>query len=169
MLVNPMTAFRHLHRTLAVDPSSKGFGFAVLENPKQLVDWGLARIRTGGDRQYGVRFTSLLKRCSPSLVVLEDIGAKRVAQSAGRRIDLFTSIASEHGIAVIHLSRQRIAQSFGVDRATKYDVAILIAHIFPELEFRLPSARKPWTSEDERMNIFDAIALGVAASELLSE
>ena len=36
---------------------------------------------------------------------------------------------------------------------------------FPELEKRLPRVRKPWMSEDERMSIFDAVALAIAHSQ----
>jgi hypothetical protein len=38
----------------------------------------------------------------------------------------------------------------------------IIAKRFPEeLGSRLPPERKPWMSEDSRMNIFDAVALAL--------
>ena len=30
-----------MKRVVAIDPITKGFGFAVLDGPKLLVDWGL--------------------------------------------------------------------------------------------------------------------------------
>ena len=35
--------------------------------------------------------------------------------------------------------------------------------MFPEIKRQAPPKRKPWMSEDERMNLFDAVALGVTA------
>ena len=39
----PRAAAPHV-RTLAVDPSPRGFGFAVLEGPTHLLDWGVAEL-----------------------------------------------------------------------------------------------------------------------------
>jgi hypothetical protein len=49
-------------------------------------------------------------------------------------------------------------------RRNKDQIARLIVTRFPELAPRLPPERKPWTSEDTRMAIFDAAAFALAAS-----
>jgi hypothetical protein len=46
--------------------------------------------------------------------------------------------------------------------SNKYEVASALALQFPALASRLPPRRKCWQSEDYRMGIFDAAALGVA-------
>jgi hypothetical protein len=46
--------------------------------------------------------------------------------------------------------------------SNKYEVASALAKQFPALASRLPPKRKIWQSEDYRMGIFDAAALGVA-------
>jgi hypothetical protein len=52
---------------------------------------------------------------------------------------------------------------FGGAGGTKHALAEIIAHRFPdELGFRLPPKRRPWMSEDSRMDIFDAVALVLA-------
>jgi len=33
-------------RVLAIDPSTRGFGFAVLEGPSRLIDWGVKETRS---------------------------------------------------------------------------------------------------------------------------
>ena len=43
----------------------------------------------------------------------------------------------------------------------KREIAQSIAQEIPELEPRLPPVRRIWMSEDARMNIFDAVALGM--------
>ncbi len=44
----------------------------------------------------------------------------------------------------------------------KYTIAVALTKQLPELAPRLPQVRKIWKSEDYRMSIFDAAALGVA-------
>ena len=34
-------------RVLAIDPYSNGFGFAVLEGPKRLIDYGIKKVGSG--------------------------------------------------------------------------------------------------------------------------
>ena len=46
--------------------------------------------------------------------------------------------------------------------STKQQVASFLAQMFSELAWKLPSPRKPWTSERANMAIFDAAALGVS-------
>ena len=54
-------------------------------------------------------------------------------------------------------------QLVGESRATKFAVARTLAEKFPtELGTRLPPKRRPWMSEDPRMDIFDAVGLAVA-------
>jgi hypothetical protein len=53
----------------------------------------------------------------------------------------------------------------GDQKGTKHDVAKVLAQKFPEeLGDRLPPKRKPWMSEDYRMDIFGAVALGITCS-----
>ncbi|HUZ92890.1 MAG TPA: hypothetical protein VNG29_02730 [Candidatus Paceibacterota bacterium] len=41
-------------------------------------------------------------------------------------------------------------------------IASAVAEQFPELLLILPPKRRPWQSEDYRMTIFDAAAVGIA-------
>ena len=38
-------------RVLAIDPSTRGFGFAVLEGPNRLIDWGVKETKTEQKRR----------------------------------------------------------------------------------------------------------------------
>jgi hypothetical protein len=66
-------------------------------------------------------------------------------------------------IRVILFTRQKVHRTFAPDsRGTKHGIAGILAERFPEeLGFRLPPKRRPWMSEDYRMAIFDAVALGL--------
>jgi len=50
----------------------------------------------------------------------------------------------------------------GDPKGTKQAMANTLAEMFPkELKSRLPPKRRPWMSEDPRMDIFDAVGLVV--------
>ena len=60
-------------------------------------------------------------------------------------------------------SRKQVSVVLSTDRAlSKHEIAEILAKRFPEeLGSRLPPKRRPWMSEDSRMDIFDAVAMGV--------
>jgi hypothetical protein len=61
------------------------------------------------------------------------------------------------------LSEQKLYQSFHpLGCKTRYEIASALGHIFPELAWKLPPAKRLWESEARRMAIFDAAALGLA-------
>ena len=64
-------------------------------------------------------------------------------------------------VSVASFSRDQVMKTFIADgQGTKHVLAEIIAKRFPEeLGSRLPPKRRPWMSEDYRMNIFDAVAL----------
>lgn len=153
-------------RIFALDPTTKGFGFVVFEMPFRLVEWGLARI--AGDKYAGAvaRFEMLLDRFRPDAVVLEDAAApgSRRNPRVRRLIDTLVKVARERGVKVATVARKAMLDHFAPDgeRATKHSVARRLTEFFPELAAHLPPPRKPWQTQDERMAIFDALALAVA-------
>src|SRR5215467_1326711 len=62
-------------RIFALDPTTKGFGYAILETPFRLVDWGLAHV--SGEKESGAiaRVEELLDQYRPDIVILEDPSA----------------------------------------------------------------------------------------------
>ena len=152
-------------RILALDPSTKGFGYVLFELPSRLVAWGLAHI--SGDKQAGalVRLAKLLDHSQPQAVVLEDTNAPGALRRHRVRalIGALAALARERGYEVCTVARQAVLDCFSSEkeRATKYSIAEDLARRFPELATKLPPHRKAWMSQDERMAIFDALALAV--------
>lgn len=152
-------------RLFAMDPTHKGFGYAVFELPFQLVEWGLARIT--GEKHAGAvaEFKKLLDRFRPDAVVLEDVDApgSRRRPRIRRLIESLVALARGRGIPVTTVARSAVLTCFssGEEQATKYSIAQRLVGHFPELAGQLPPPRKPWQSEDERMSVFDALALAV--------
>lgn len=155
----------HPIRIFSLDPTTKGFGYAVFELPFRLVEWGLAHI--AGDKYAGAvsRFEKLLDRFRPDVVVLEDATApgSRRNPRVRRLIDTLVKVARDRRVKVATVARRAMLEHFAPDgeRATKHSVARRLAEFFPELAPHLPPPRRPWQSQDERTAIFDALALAV--------
>ena len=146
----------------AVFPSAKGFGYAVFEGPTSLLDWGVKGARGGKKNSESLkRIRELLTFYRPDVVVLEDYeghGSRR-AKRIRTLINVLNAHAVEEGISTASFSRGQVRARFGV--IAKRQIAEAIVREFPELERRLPPVRKIWMSEDPRMSIFDAAALGM--------
>lgn len=160
----------HYARILGIDPSTRGFGFAVLEANGRLVDWGVAEVYSTNDKEFLNRIEAIIGRYSPAVVAVEDLETNtRRGERAKRRINALVGYAQLRNIQPAILSSSEVRSIFGVSKRTsKYDLATAIVSAFPELEAILPPKRKPWKSEDERMNIFDATGLALAGREELS-
>src|SRR5665647_2068604 len=59
-------------RVLSIDPTSRGFGFAVFEGSDRLIDWGVVRVRTGNQRLCINRIDRLIERYRPCTLVIEE-------------------------------------------------------------------------------------------------
>ncbi len=152
-------------RIFALDPTTKGFGYAVLETPFRLVDWDLAHV--SGEKNSGavIRFEVLLDQFRPDVVVLEDSAApgSRRRPRVRKLLGKLQETARTRGIAVHAIPRLAVIECFSsLDRrATKYSITEHLAETFPELAAKMPKRRKIYQSEDERMATFDALALAV--------
>lgn len=151
-------------RILGIAPSTRGFGFAVLEGEEELIDWGVKAIRR---REYKNedclrQIADLTDRYRPDVIVVENCHVKgsRRSPRIQKLIQGILVLASQRRIRSCRFSRVQVRKAFALSGTlTKYDRALEIAKRFPELAPRLPRRRKPWMSEDERMGIFDATAL----------
>lgn len=152
-------------RIFSVDPMTKGFGYAVLELPFRLVEWGITYITGDKHAAAVLHFEKLLTRFRPDAVVLEDASApgSRRHYRVRELIAALVKLARERGIAVYTVARTAVLTCFAPveGRATKHSIAKLLTAAFPELAAQLPPPRKPWESEHERMSVFNALALAM--------
>lgn len=153
-------------RILAVAPSARGFGFVVMEGERTIIECG-GRVAYGDkNAQSLAKLEKLLKSCRPGVLVLQDVEAKgsRRAPRIKTLIRQIKAAAGKLNIQVKLISGKQLRISLlGNSKGTKQEIAEMLAMQFPdELASRLPPKRKPWTSEDGRMDIFDAVAVAVA-------
>ena len=153
-------------RILAIAPTSRGFGYAVMEGPGRLIGFGNKSILKNKNTRTLVWSERFIRRYEPGVLVLPDVNATG-AHRAGRIKTLHKEIgalARKHQLKVklISGSKQR-ERLTGEVKGTKQAMAEMLAADFPnELQSRLPPKRRAWESEDPRMDIFDAMGLAVA-------
>ena len=149
-------------RIIAIDLRSSRFGFAVFDEPKRLLDWGVKNFRRGVNAvrfPANVKLGDLMDEFAPNAVVL----MKRDAETKGRALmrEALLREAEMRGIAVHFLSRREVKASFVGSNRNKYAIAAALIERFPELASRRPGERKIWKPEDYAIKIFDAAALAV--------
>jgi Holliday junction resolvasome RuvABC endonuclease subunit len=150
-------------RILAIAPSTRGFGFAVLEGEVSLVDWGVKTVKGDKNVQSLAKVKKLITHYKPGALVLEDASAKGSRRSPRIRklCQQIIKLAEARKMIVKLFSRDQVMKTFIADgQGTKHALAEVIAKRFPEeLGSRLPPKRKPWMSEQYQMGVFDAVAL----------
>ncbi len=156
---------RH-YRLLAVALSSRGFGYAVLEGEKFLVEYGSTSVKGDKNRQCLDKAEKLIALYRPDALVLQNATAK--GSHRAPRIKTLNHQAIEaarkYRLKVTLFSGKQLRSLLLCDpRGTKHEMAEMLAKLFPdELASRLPPKRRPWEGADARMDIFDAVGLAVA-------
>lgn len=146
-------------RLLAIDLTAKGFGFALLDAKLGLLDWGFSSLPAHDDLAFLERLSKRVDRGRPTALVLENFAPVKARVAAIRRSGLAIRLAQERPIGLCQVSKSIVQGILGP--ATKAEIAEALAEKFPELKPRIPGERKRWQAEDERMHVFDALALAV--------
>jgi Holliday junction resolvasome RuvABC endonuclease subunit len=154
-------------RVLAIDPTSRGFGFIILEGPRLVVDWGVKSGRAASierEQQLLSRVGDLIHQYRPHVLILEKTSTPESRRCG--RVRLFIgaienmALWQEMDVRRIPLSQvRRVFLAFGA--RSKHEIACVIAMHLPEIAVRLPRRRKPWMGEDYRMAVFDAAAFAL--------
>ena len=159
-----MRSHRHALRILSIDPIVLGVGFAVLEGPDNLIDWGI-RLAKGEKSAASLRIVeALILRYKPNIIVVENCHATGCSrgQRAKELIEDIAALAKARRIKCRSVARLAVQKAFLKFNAfTKHQMALELVKRFPELARHLPRARKSWMSEDMRMSIFDAAAFAL--------
>lgn len=148
-------------RVLALDVHPRSFGFVVFEGPNRMLDWGIKSFRPGVNAvkvPAGKKLLALLEEFNPSAIVIRKPEMRRKTTM----LSTIKRQADSRNIPVRFISRRDVNRAFVGFESNKYEVASALAKQFPALASKLPPKRKCWQSEDYRMGIFDAAAVGVA-------
>ncbi len=69
------------NRILSIDPSTRGFGFAILEGPESLIDWGAKQVKANKNQRCLMLVEDLIERYRQDVVVVEDYDDKGCRRS----------------------------------------------------------------------------------------
>jgi hypothetical protein len=155
-------------RILAFEVRSRRIGFAALEGPTRLLDWGVRSCScpTPGLRECVAKIVKpLLFHYDPVAVVMrrENQYSSKTASRLRVSMGAIRREANRCGIEFRFLktkARKRFFVQFRCE--TKYQIAQLIAELFEELAWRVQPRRRAWHSESYHAVIFDATATGLA-------
>jgi Holliday junction resolvasome RuvABC endonuclease subunit len=159
-------------RVLAIDPTSRGFGFVVLEGQRTLVDWGVKGARSNKKSETLRKVSELIMHYHPRVLVMEDCQASgsRRCKRVRHLLNDIRDLAAKEGLKCRSISSIAVKKVFlAFHAATKHEIARAIGTQLPELAAQLPRYRKPWMSEDYRMAFFDAAAFALAYFYLRQE
>jgi len=149
-------------RVLAIAPKPRGFGFAILESPTTLIDWGVKATRQQKEATTLAKVAELIRHYQPEVFVFEDCRKSRRCPRVRRLLDHICNLAIHKSVRPRSVPASRVRKVFlSFHARTKHEIAQVIAQQLPDLAPRLPRYRKPWMSEDYRMAIFDAAALAL--------
>jgi Holliday junction resolvasome RuvABC endonuclease subunit len=152
---------------LAIDPGTRYIGIAVMDGD-ELVYHGVKTLRRrssphGSLSQIQAYTQRLIRDFRPSLLVIERafMVRSRTAGLLNVIVDEIRTIGVSHGLTVRTLAPSTVRKRLcGNGRATKRDVARVIAARYPELKVYIGLNRK-W-KERFHGNMFDAIGLALA-------
>lgn len=151
--------------TLAIHPSSRGFGWAAFSGPLSLYDWGTPGARGTGKNEKCLQLVEkLLTRLTPQTLVLEAFEPEHSSRRnritrLGRAI---VALAASRGVDVAVFSSKDVRRCFehlGV--RSRWDIATTVARQFAELGHLLPTKPRAWEPEHWRMALFSATALAL--------
>jgi hypothetical protein len=155
-------------RLLALEVRSSKFGFAVLEVPSKLLDWGVRCFSEQAGKRSLVasdRMATLLAFHRPAVVVAR-LRDHRAAAQYKRFLTILGAIEKEvkrNSMRFRTITEMQVRRHFdSTGEITKHAIATTLADQFPELTWKLPLPRKPYQSEAPAILVFDALANGIA-------
>jgi hypothetical protein len=153
-------------RVLALEIRASRFGFAVLEGPTTLLDWGVRWFGDGVLRStVSDRISTLLSFYRPYVIVVRSRTYYSGPENNrfARIVDTIRTEARRKRTRFKILNQHHVRDHFASKGpATKHAIASAVARQFDELSWKLPNPRKPYQKEARAMVIFDAVANGIA-------
>ncbi len=148
--------------TLVLFPNYFGMRYLICENPKELLNYGMSKIRPFTKDRYIKRLHKFLKQYKPALVILRgyETDDNRISKRTINVINSFKNEAEANNIPVYQYSRTQIKEvlsEFG--GKSKFGIAKTISHWYPELSSRMPQFKMNSDLEDYNMGLFDVFAL----------
>ncbi len=148
--------------TLTLYPNQYGMGYLISDTPKEIINYGIARIKPLHRDRYLKRMKSFVEHYKPDIVIIKGYHEDyRITKRIVNVINTFIKQAERLNLEVHHYTRgevKEVFRQFG-ENTTKYGINSSIAEWYPELKPKLPKLRKNQHCENYFMGIFDAFSL----------
>ena len=155
-------------RLLALEIRASRLGFAAIEMPARLLDWGVRSLGEPHAQLRSVvsdRIATLMVFHRPQTVVVRARKYRSRVQNA-RFLAIVAAVRVEtrrHSAKFRIITSAQVKDCFASNgKVPKHAIAKTLADQFEELSWKLPGRRKPYQSEAPAMLVFDALANGVA-------
>lgn len=160
-------------RVLALVVHRRKIGYAVLEGPSQLLDWGVAGCMDAtGLRRATVpqRLVSVLNFYQPKCVAVRMVNARARGTGSPQSVELAVRRECvKRSISVCPVDATTVKKFFAAHSCTtRLQIAQVIGEWYLELVWHVPPKRKPWQSDSHAMPIFEAVAVGITFFQRLS-
>jgi len=154
MSVSPMV--------ITLYPNAFGMGYVISETPKELINYGIARVRPLSKNHYVKRLLYYIRQYRPTIIILRGYRDEdnRISKRVTNIIQNFENEAEKLNLPIFKYSREDIKEVFKqFGGNSKYAISKTITSWYPELQPRMPDIRKNTKAEHYQMGVFDAFAL----------
>jgi hypothetical protein len=152
---------------LALYPNSIGIGYACLQVPERLFDFGVTTVNPISNGRLLRRAERFMDYYRPKIILLKETEPSKNSHQVNKLIEAITTLSGEKGLPVYRYSRQQIKDVFEVFGApTKFEMVQKIVAMLPDLAHRAPKARKWYEKEHYQMVLFNAVSLAITHAYL---
>lgn len=152
---------------LALYPNSIGIGYACLQVPERLFDFGVTSVKTRSNGKLLKRAERFMDYYKPKVILIKEKETSKNAHRVNQLIEAVVTLSGEKGLPVYRYSRQQIKDVFEVFGASmKFEMVQKIVKMLPDLAYRAPKARKWYEKEDYNMAVFHAVSLAITHTYL---
>lgn len=151
-------------RIVVMYPHTRGFAYAVMDSPLEIVDMKLYEIKDIDVTDIVSRMREIVKQFQPATLVVEDCSCvhSRKGTRTIKIIKQLSSWARKKGIQVEQYSRGQVREVFGRWKATnKYDISVVLARNIKSLKPFVYQKPKYPNREKNIDALFTAISFGV--------
>jgi hypothetical protein len=144
---------------IAIYPNTLGFGYVVLDDKGEILDYSMVSIRPVQNKKCLDRIHEMVLYYQPQILILEDYKKSNKSERIRKLLKNICDYGQD-SFRIFKYSKEQIKNTFEVFGArNKYEISKKIAEAYPQLKTKLPDKRKPWEPENYYQGIFDALAL----------
>jgi Holliday junction resolvasome RuvABC endonuclease subunit len=152
---------------LALYPNSIGVGYACIQIPERLIDYGVATVKPLSNGKLLKRTERFMEYYKPKIILLREVGASKRSGRIDKLIDAITTLSGEMNLPVFRYTKQQIKDVFEIFGAsTKFEMVEKIVKMLPDLEGSVPKERQWYEKEHYNMTMFNAVSLAITHTYL---